>query len=393
MPGRLFLCVASTQFADVHGNGFLWGIPVHIRNYYRVDGKFYLSAASDGQSANVVDPGSLGRGKWTITDAGLNDRVIITNSKASSGGATVLSSGDDGSTDVFLEAPPADYLEQQWHITHTGTYSFQLRADANWPDLNENIPDREENEQDEFEENDDSDGQANPSLQSGVEGGRRRRQNVEGQSYLSVPDDKSTVVLGSSDANIDWEIVPAGCQVLDGLWDGTEVHAQWDPVRELIAKETQGVYEGTDLHLAADFQFDWALSVKVSIKSGVKIGILGKAHARASYHQSLEVAGHFEAEENITTKRALKREFRESDIGSWIWQWNIYTTDSCGNTRTTETQQLLLTPGGYQPPCCLPGFDDHDDKLVCHPNQYGEDTLYPGGEQFGCKMYTSSYVV
>lgn len=388
MPGRSFLvCVASTQFTNVHS--FLYDIPVNIANHYGYNGQHYLSAASDGQSASLVAPDSLARGKWKIKQVG-GDLVRIENYKASDGGRTMLSSKTDGNTDVWLQAPVGGKIEEKWHLTMEGANSFNLRSDTNWPHLNENDPDEDESDQDGIEDNE-LDNHARTALGSGVEGHRRRRRRTEGHSYLSVPNGQTRLNLddpSSSDtANEHWQVEPAGCQVLVGLWNPSDVRAQWDGVRELIAKETQGVQHGTDIHLSADVHLDWSESVKISIKAGIHVGPFGGAQAKASFHQSLDVSGHFEAEVNYTTLTSLTREFRESDIGSYIWQWNVYTKDSCGNSRTTQTQQLQLTPGSYQPPCCLPGYHDHDDKLACRKNQFGEDTLYPGGERFGCKVW------
>lgn len=385
MPGlSKLLCVAITQFADVHS--FLWDVPVRIFTNDGVNGKHYLSAASDGQSVNLG-----AHGQWKFSSLG-SGQVQVVNMKASDGGRTMLSSKKNRFTDVLLRKPGTTDVEK-WHIWHKGEYGFTLRSDTNWASLNENDLDEDESEQDGPGENE-TDNRGHSRHRNGRR--RRRRTEYKGFSFLSHGAGKELVNLGCEGCDstyTDWSVKPAGCQVLDGLWNPSEVYAAWHPVRELIANETQGVFHGTEIDLSGDVHFDWSESVKMSLQAGVKVGPLGGARTKASFHESAKNSEHFAAEVNFTTMTGLKREFLESDINKYIWQWNIYTTDSCGTSRVTQTQQLQLTPGGHQPPCCFPGYHDHDDEYACHKDPLGEDTLYPDGEQFGCKVWTSSSVV
>merc|ERR1712014_547489 len=38
-----------------------------------------------------------------------------------------------------------------------------------------------------------------------------------------------------------------------------------------------------------------------------------------------------------------------------VWQWQFTITDQCGSS-TVSGNDMALTPGAFEPPCCLPGY-------------------------------------
>jgi len=97
------------------------------------------------------------------------------------------------------------------------------------------------------------------------------------------------------------------------------------------------------------------------MKASIKIRT--QLHADLSY-----------AVETLSLK-GFEQEFRDEDIGSSVYRWNIHTTDSCGIQRVSNTRQLQLTNDGY-PPCCTPGgfaFPKENDHRVCQ----SKDSLIP----------------
>merc|ERR1712046_94899 len=132
-------------------------------------------------------------------------------------------------------------------------------------------------------------------------------------------------------------------QTLSVVGQWLQIQSSPDPSSVQIAIGVQRSWTGAD-------STSWEEQTTKSVNGGFKaLGLTASAAVSGQTSKDISVEYSTEFQESTTVTKTF-----QFDAGV-VWQWQFNVTDLCGSSLVLS-DDFAVTPGVFQPPCCLPGF-------------------------------------
>ena len=148
----------------------------------------------------------------------------------------------------------------------------------------------------------------------------------------------------------------------------TTVTGYWQWIWEIQVNTTEERCVGTDKTQADTQTTTWNDQVTATVEAGLEVAGLGSAKTTLSTQQSQGYSSMSSSTWGTTTQDCTTQDFDE--IGMNVWQWNFDIQDNFGNSVTSLSENLALTPSQGQPPQCQPGYNIDTNYQTCESDRY-----------------------
>jgi hypothetical protein len=136
----------------------------------------------------------------------------------------------------------------------------------------------------------------------------------------------------------------------------TSMTGHWEALQVISLQGSVKVTVGTSSTYSETATKEWSESAKMSLEEGLKVEGVGSETTTFSQEVTAAMSDSYSTEFSRTTQVERTYTFAEDDVTKQLWQFVMSPSDSCGHAASTDINEIALTKGRYEPPCCAPGW-------------------------------------
>jgi len=130
----------------------------------------------------------------------------------------------------------------------------------------------------------------------------------------------------------------------------TDKSGEWHVLQTVGTHQTLEFSRGVTHSYTHGSDHSWSQSVTTSVEAGFEaFGADTKVTVSSTTAYELTLS------HSTTFETSYGEKFTEDFDAGTVWQWAWAVTDGCGKSQITSND-LVLTRGVWDPPCCLPGY-------------------------------------